>query len=81
MDSRAVARRTQDPQDAPLQYHQRPIEAGTRRDLSQVELPITFGLGEASAIESASIHGPDGISQLVQDVVADDQVPIRKERR
>jgi hypothetical protein len=33
--------------------------------LSQVELPVTFGLGEADQVERLSIRWPDGSEQLV----------------
>jgi len=37
----------------------------TRSYLSQVELPVTFGLGDAEGIESLSVHWPDGSTQKV----------------
>ncbi|HEV7226452.1 MAG TPA: CRTAC1 family protein, partial [Pirellulales bacterium] len=37
----------------------------TRSYLSQVELPVTFGLGDADRIESLSVRWPDGATQKV----------------
>jgi enediyne biosynthesis protein E4 len=37
----------------------------TRSYLSQVELPVTFGLGAATAVKHLSIHWPDGSRQTV----------------
>ncbi len=37
----------------------------TRSYLSQVELPVTFGLGSATQIDSLTIHWPDGSDQAV----------------
>lgn len=38
----------------------------TKSYLSQSELPLTFGLGNADKIESVTIHWPDGTKQAVQ---------------
>lgn len=38
----------------------------TRSYLSQVELPVTFGLGDADEIESLTIRWPDGSAQKVK---------------
>ncbi len=40
----------------------------TRSYLSQVELPVTFGLGDADRIESVEIWWPDGTTQTVEGV-------------
>jgi hypothetical protein len=37
----------------------------TRSYLSQVELPVTFGLGEAAQIDSVTVIWPDGLKQSV----------------
>jgi hypothetical protein len=37
----------------------------TRSYLSQVELPVTFGLGEADAISALQVQWPDGTRQAV----------------
>jgi len=38
----------------------------TRSYLSQVELPVTFGLGEADSIDALTITWPDGTRQVVE---------------
>lgn len=48
----------------------------TRSYLSQVELPVTFGLGENSMIERVTIHWPDGSMQDVPDVKVDQLLVI-----
>jgi len=42
-----------------------------RSYLSQVELPVTFGLGEAARVERLEITWPDGVTTLLQDIAAD----------
>jgi hypothetical protein len=43
----------------------------TRSYLSQVELPVTFGLGTATKIDSLKVTWPDGTTQEVPDVGID----------
>jgi hypothetical protein len=43
----------------------------TRSYLSQVELPVTFGLGEAGAISRVEIRWPDGFIQMLDSPNAD----------
>lgn len=43
----------------------------TRSYLSQVELPVTFGLGSADTILKAEIRWPDGSTQQVENVAVD----------
>jgi hypothetical protein len=50
---------------------QRRLVMPTRSYLSQVELPVTFGLGKLDAVERVTIHWPDGTSQEVPDVAVD----------
>ena len=38
----------------------------TRSYLSQVELPVTFGLGEADRVDSLTVVWPDGETQEVE---------------
>src|SRR5262249_54946758 len=52
------------------------IVSPTRSYLSQVELPVTFGLGELMTIERLTIHWPDGSIQDVPDVEVDKMVVI-----
>ncbi len=42
-----------------------------RSYLSQVELPLTFGLGASTKAERVTIHWPDGTTQELADLVAD----------
>lgn len=50
-----------------------------RSYLSQVELPITFGLGNADAIESLRIHWPDGTTQELGPTGVDRLLVIEQE--
>jgi hypothetical protein len=50
-----------------------------RSYLSQSELPVTFGLGAADAIESLTITWPDGTTQTVLDVVVDQLRTVEQE--
>ena len=43
----------------------------TRSYLSQVELPVTFGLGSAEKIDEVRIRWPDGSTQELKDVSID----------
>ncbi len=43
----------------------------TRSYLSQVELPVTFGLGQATKIDSLKVKWPDGTTQEVPEVAVD----------
>lgn len=43
----------------------------TRSYLSQVELPVTFGLGSATQVEQVLIRWPSGITQRLQEVPVD----------
>ena len=54
----------------------------TRSYLSQVELPVTFGLGEATSIESLKIIWPDGQNQVVSvdTLPVDQQHTISRQR-
>lgn len=45
--------------------------SAARSYLSQVELPVTFGLGEASLIDSIEINWPSGKRQLIEDISVD----------
>ena len=48
----------------------------TRGYLSQVELPLTFGLGEAAGVESVRVVWPDGSTQTLTDVPADRAIVV-----
>ena len=48
--------------------------------LSQVELPVTFGLGASTAVERVTIRWPDGSSQDVPDVTVDQLLTIEQSR-
>ncbi|HSR70694.1 MAG TPA: CRTAC1 family protein [Acidobacteriota bacterium] len=51
----------------------------TRSYLSQMELPVTFGLGRNASIESLKVIWPDGSVQEVSDVAVDQEVTIIKQ--
>ena len=44
----------------------------TRSYLSQVELPVTIGLGSEAKVDSVIVHWPDGSTQEVRDFVLDE---------
>ena len=48
----------------------------TRSYLSQVELPVTFGLGSAEQIDALRITWPSGQEQVLTDVSADQELVI-----
>ncbi len=50
----------------------------TRSYLSQVELPVTFGLGENTAIERITIRWPDGTTQELPSVKVDQLLVIEQ---
>lgn len=50
---------------------QRRLVMPTRSYLSQVELPVTFGLGPSDKIDSVRIRWPDGSMQDLKDVAID----------
>ena len=43
----------------------------TRSYLSQVELPVTFGLGKHARVSKVTVHWPDGSVQTVGDIQVD----------
>ena len=53
----------------------------TRSYLSQVELPVTFGLGDAEQIDSVKIRWPDGSTQELSDLVVDQLHKIQQPDR
>lgn len=53
------------------QVTQRRLVMPTRSYLSQVELPVTFGLGSAEKIDEVHIRWPDGSTQELKDVSID----------
>lgn len=50
----------------------------TRSYLSQVELPVTFGLGKAEKIDSVRIRWPDGSTQELKDLKSDQTHRVRQ---
>ncbi len=50
----------------------------TRSYLSQVELPITFGLGQAEVIDAVRVHWPDGSTQEINDARVDSVLVIEQ---
>jgi hypothetical protein len=53
----------------------------SRSYLSQVELPVTFGLGKLDKIDKLTVTWPDGTKQEVSDVKVDQVLNIRYEAR
>jgi len=49
-----------------------------RSYLSQVELPLTFGLGETAQVDSVRIYWPDGSTQTLTDVPLDRPVVVEQ---
>ena len=47
-----------------------------RSYLSQVELPLTFGLGTADRVDGVSVHWPDGSREELGAVGVDRQIEI-----
>jgi len=50
----------------------------TRSYISQVELPVTFGLADATQVDQLPITWPDGSQQTIQDVSADQLLEIEQ---
>ncbi len=50
----------------------------TRGYLSQVELPLTFGLGAVDHVERLSVRWPDGSEQIVDEVKIDGETIVRQ---
>ncbi|MDX1569275.1 MAG: CRTAC1 family protein [Xanthomonadales bacterium] len=47
-----------------------------RSYLSQVELPVTFGLGEAARVERLEVTWPDGHRQVLENVAVDQRLEV-----
>jgi hypothetical protein len=52
-----------------------------RSYLSQVELPVTFGLGAATRVDALTVHWPGGGQDVVPDVVVDRLLTVRQSGR
>ena len=50
----------------------------TRGYLTQVELPLSFGLGDAEEIDSVRVVWPDGSERTLTDVIADNAVVVAR---
>jgi hypothetical protein len=50
----------------------------TRSYLSQVELPVTFGLGKSDRVDNLTIHWPDGSHQEVKVPAIDTEMTVRQ---
>jgi len=50
----------------------------TRSYLSQVELPVTFGLGKSDQVEALKVTWPDGSEQTVDQVVVDQMLVLEQ---
>nr|VFJ58525.1 MAG: Repeat domain-containing protein [Candidatus Kentron sp. FW] len=51
----------------------------TRSYLSQMELPLTFGLGKAEGIERVRVLWPDGVSQEIEGLALDSFIQVERE--
>ena len=58
---------------------QRRTVSTTRSYLSQVELPVTFGIGLSEKVEKVSIVWPDGSSQIVSNIPINQMSVIEQE--
>jgi hypothetical protein len=56
---------------------QRRLVSPTRSYLSQVEMPVTFGLGDARRIDSLVVTWPDGTEQVIPPPSPDRVIVIR----
>jgi hypothetical protein len=52
----------------------------TRAYLSQSELPVTIGLGNADKVDSVEINWPGGTRQKVENVLIDRPMTITENR-
>ena len=50
----------------------------TRSYLSQVELPVTFGLGPETEVDTVHVRWPDGSEQMLKEVVTDRTTKLRQ---
>ncbi len=50
----------------------------TRSYISQVELPVTFGLGKADKVDGLRVRWPDGSTQEIKDVTVDSLLVIEQ---
>jgi hypothetical protein len=48
----------------------------TRSYQSQVELPVTFGLGKVDSVKDVTIHWPDGTTQAVPVAKVDQRLDV-----
>ncbi len=51
----------------------------TRSYVSQVELPVTFGLGSSTRVDQITVRWPDGTTQSIADVAADQTLQIKQD--
>lgn len=58
---------------------QKRLVSPTRSYLSQMELPVTFGLGDASEIERVTVHWPDGSTEDVTDLKVDQRITVTQQ--
>jgi hypothetical protein len=57
---------------------QRRFVMPTRSYLSQMELPVTFGLGKVDQVDSITVHWPDGTTTVVKNPPVDRMATIEQ---
>lgn len=59
-------------------YSQRRVVMPSRSYLAQVELPVTFGLGNVSSIDELRVYWPDGEVRTLTDVAVDQEMVVSR---
>ncbi len=58
--------------------HQRRLVMPSRSYLAQVELPVSFGLGDLESVEEVRVYWPDGEIQILTDVAVDQELVVSR---
>ena len=51
----------------------------TRSYFSQLELPVTFGLGDTRFVDSLRVAWPDGSETIISDVAVDGEIVVTQD--